>query len=191
MFSRLAIKLFLSDLWNRIKALLDVALRHPWQAAVIAILCLSAWLWHGKASEHRRYLAERAGRAADRADYEQASAANLAAQIAQRRAWEAKSALTARTADNAFEQDRPLRRSLIADHADRMRADKVCSSAASAAAETATAEAGDGPGVLPRMVAVPRDEYEGLAENTRRLDEIRNVWAAGLLRDGLAVEVGD
>ena len=76
MFNGLAIKLFLGGLLKRLinaaTALLGIVGRYPWQAACIALLCLSAWLWHGKGVEHRRYLAERGGRAADRHAFEQA-----------------------------------------------------------------------------------------------------------------------
>jgi len=46
----LALKLL--GLWRWLKsglsALLSLAGRYPWQAALIASLCLSGWLWHGK-----------------------------------------------------------------------------------------------------------------------------------------------
>lgn len=35
-------------------ALIGAIRRNPWQFAVLALLCLSAWFWHGKRSETRR-----------------------------------------------------------------------------------------------------------------------------------------
>lgn len=46
-------------------ALLDAARRYPREAAIIALLCLSAWLWHGKqrAQDQTRAIAAAAERA--------------------------------------------------------------------------------------------------------------------------------
>lgn len=83
-------------------ALLGLVRSYPLQAALIASLCLSGWLWHGRQVQHRGWEAEKAGRAADRAAYEKASADNLAAQIAQVKALEAQSQKIAKEADNAY-----------------------------------------------------------------------------------------
>jgi hypothetical protein len=59
----LALKLL--GLWRWLKsglsALLSLAGRYPWQAALIASLCLAGWLWHGKG----KALAERDAARAD------------------------------------------------------------------------------------------------------------------------------
>ena len=71
----LAAKLFLGGalkrLWEALTGALKLALRHPWQAAIIALCVLSAWLWRG-------WSGEEAGRKADSALWAKAHATNLA-----------------------------------------------------------------------------------------------------------------
>lgn len=43
----LAIKLFMGKALERLLGLFNLALAHPWQAACIALLCLSAWQYRG------------------------------------------------------------------------------------------------------------------------------------------------
>lgn len=163
-------------------ALLSLAGRYPWQAACIALLCLSAGLWRGNVKRDHII----AAKDAEIAQRDKQYAANLAAQIEQTRQWEAKSEQAAKDVDNAYEQGRADRGALIAAHADSVRADKVCRRYTAPAAEAPTAPPADGPGDLSGMVVVPRDEYETLAENTRRLDWIVNVWVPELEAKGVA-----
>ncbi len=73
--------------WGRtaLSALVGFIGRYPWQAACIALLCLSGWLWHGKSEAI-------AGRAADRAAYvaaqEEAEMRALAAKAETERKYE-------------------------------------------------------------------------------------------------------
>jgi len=56
----LVIRAAFSAFWTRLQPLVALAVRYPLQCALIASLCLSAWLWRGWHGEH-------AGRAADMA----------------------------------------------------------------------------------------------------------------------------
>ena len=51
---------------------------HPWQAACIALLCLSAWTWHGKSAANDRADRIEAKAKADNALWAKAHAVNLA-----------------------------------------------------------------------------------------------------------------
>ena len=56
------------------QALLNLAARYPWQAALITSLCLSAWLWHGKGKAIDARDAEIASHRQTKADYRTAQA---------------------------------------------------------------------------------------------------------------------
>lgn len=186
----LSLGLKLLGIWGWIKrgaaSLAKYALVYPREAIIVALLCLSAGLWRGNVSKDRQIANMKAEHVKVLAKIEHESAANLAAQIAQREEWEAKSEQAAKEADNAYEQGRADRGALIAAHADSVRADKVCRRNPAPAAEAPTTPPADGPGNLSGMVIVPRDEYETLAENTRRLDWIVNVWVPELEAKGVA-----
>ena len=78
-------------------ALLRIAGRHPWQAALIAALCLSGWQWQGK----RAALAERDVARAETAKALAAGIKARDAQIALNKAAEAKAAAIAKDTDDA------------------------------------------------------------------------------------------
>ena len=100
----LAIKLFLGGalkrLWEALTALWGVASRHPWQAALIVAVLAAGWQWRGK----QQALDALAKCQTESAAKDAASKANAAAQLAQKRAWEAKSTALAKDADNAYTQ---------------------------------------------------------------------------------------
>ncbi|MBS4048061.1 MAG: hypothetical protein KG075_17075 [Alphaproteobacteria bacterium] len=72
----LALKLLGLWRWLReaLSALLSLAGRYPWQAALIASLCLSGWLWHGKGKALAERDAARATLASERQTYRRAMA---------------------------------------------------------------------------------------------------------------------
>jgi hypothetical protein len=100
----LAIKLFagglLKRLWEAATALLGLIRRYPLQMALIAALCLAGWQWRGK----QQALDKLARCETESAAKDAASKANAAAQLEQKRAWEAKSTALAKDADNAYTQ---------------------------------------------------------------------------------------
>lgn len=94
----LAFKLL--GLWGWLKkaavALLGLVQRYPLQAALIASLCLSGWLWRGK----ERALSERDAAKAETAQVIQAGKDALAAQIAMNTQTKAKYEAAAEKADH-------------------------------------------------------------------------------------------
>ena len=166
-----------------------IARAYPWQAAVLALLVALAWQWHGKGVEHRKYLAERAARAVDRQAYEQASAANLAAQIAQNKAWEAKITTAAKEADHEYAKGladgRTRAAAYAVSHGVRWQsADR--SSAAPAPGEGPVAPDRNGPG--EGAVMVSRADFDTLTDNTLRLQAV-HVWGWDLIAKKLAEPV--
>jgi len=177
----LAIKLFLGSLWKRLTALLSLVGRYPWQAAVIALCGLSLWLWHGKSVQHRGWVAEIAARNADKVQWQ----ANLAAQIAQVKAQEAKSAAQAKDNAHVETEIRTVYRDRGNANAERMRFDKVCRSPASSPGQDSPAPVDHGPG--PDAVLLERRDYDLLIDNTARLEAVHQ-WGEALLKDGTAVK---
>ena len=163
-------------------ALLRLAGRYPWQAALIASLCLSGWLWHGNTKRDRVI----AGWQAASKAWEAASDANAAKAIAQVKAVEAKSAALAK--DNQIHEQDIRRdygaRSIV--YADRMRADKVCGRTAPAPAQDNPAPVDNSPG--QDAIVVSRDDFDILTENTIRLKAAHD-WGLALVKEGLAEPV--
>lgn len=176
----LAIKLFLGGMWKR---LVDAVTRYPWQAALLAVLL---WGLYERNQADKWHKAHDVLKVAVKAQ-KKASEANPAAAKAQNAKWEAEGRQAAKDVDYARNQARAAERSLIAAHADSLRLDKVCRRAATAPGEAPTPAPADRPDLLSGMVAVPREEYEGLAENTKRLDWIVSVWVPDLQARGLVV----
>lgn len=160
-------------------ALWSLARRYPLIAALIAALCLSAWMWHGKG----KALAERDA-ARDRVAQLEAAVAGSEAKAKQARADAEKlSKDIAHAADEyANDLDAISRRAL----AGRMRPSPRCSG------DTAAAAVPDDPARDPEAdtggaVAFTADEADAL-----RRHEVRSTaceaWARGLIGAGLAVE---
>ena len=80
----LALKLLGIGRWLKqaLGALLGAVGRYPWQAAIIASLCLSGWLWRAKNIERAGWVAEIAARQSDRAAYQAAQVEAAAKQLA-------------------------------------------------------------------------------------------------------------
>lgn len=172
--------MWLLTAWGGVKKLFGLALRYPMQAAIIALLCLSGWLYMGKADA----LATVAKRDATIAAMTKASKDARAAQIAMNKANTDKQTDIARKADN----DQTIRRD-IADrssrYADGMRAKDYCRQA-SATSEDRVTEADTSAG--PNAVVVSRADFDKLTGNTARLLEVK-AWGDALIADGLAVPV--
>lgn len=160
-------------------AALDLARRYPLAAALIASLCLSGWLWHGKG----KALAERDAARAEIAAMIEAN------KVATERAKEARAAteklskeLADATDQHAADLDAISRRAL----ADRMRAKAPRCDASGAIAAAVPDGSQVDPGANSGGVYFPAAE----ADNLRR-HEVRSTtcegWARGLIADGLAV----
>lgn len=131
---------------------------YPREAAIVALLCLSGWLWVGWDNEVAAHKADNAANVA-------ASAANHDAQVAQVKAAEAKSAQIAKEADNAHTIQLADARSATDRYADAHRLPAkggICPAGPTAQ--------GNDPGVPaempadPDMVAVPRTDLQALTE---------------------------
>lgn len=160
-------------------AALDLARRYPLQAACIALLCLSGWLWHGKG----KAMAERdAARAEISAVIEAQKQATAAAIAARAKTEKLTKDIADATDQHAADLDAISRRDL----ADRMRAKAPrCAVSGSVAAAVPDDPARD-PGADTGGVYFTAAE----ADNLRR-HEVRSTscegWARGLIAEGLAV----
>lgn len=161
------------------RAAIDIARRYPLQAALIALLCFSGWLWHGKG----KALAERdAARAEIAAMVEANKVATERANAARAATEKLSKELADATDQHAADLDAISRRTL----ADRMRAKahRCDASGAIAAAvpDGSQVDLGDNSGGVYFTAAE--------ADNLRR-HEVRSVtcsaWARGLIAEGLAV----
>lgn len=166
------------------QALFALVMRYPLQAALIASLCASLWLWQGKREAVKRADAEHAGRVADRAAYTEAQ---RQAAILARQAREAQERRYAEQAEKA-DHDHELALADAMGRADRfIAAHRVRTAGAVArpasdpgsAAEGHRPESGDGPGAAPELVAVTPDDVRICTANTTRLEAVRE-WALGL-----------
>ena len=173
----------LLGLWGWLKraavALWGLAVRYPWQTALIASLCLAGWLWRGK----QEALAERDLALSSITQLEAASAENAKALAERDRKF------TLKTKELADENEALQKRidaayTPAADrYAGRMRFDKVCVSNAPATAEGQVAEVSDRPGA--DAVILERADYDILIANTLRLKAVHE-WGEGLKAAGVA-----
>lgn len=166
--------------WSGVKRLFGIALAYPLQAALIALLCISVWLYWGKQSA----LDTVAEREATIAQMEQASNDAKAAQIALNNAVTDKQTEIARLTD-ANETNRRNIANRSSDYAIRMSADSYCRKA-SAAAEGDIAESRNG--TSADAVMVTKSDFDILTGNTARLADVK-AWADHLIGEGLAVPV--
>jgi hypothetical protein len=154
------------------------AIAYPWQAALIAALCLAGWLYMGKQDAQ----ATISKRDATIVAMTKASEEARAAQIALNKANTDKQTEIARKADN----DETIRRD-IADrsraYADRMRAGAYCRKA-SATTQDSVAEVDTS--ASDTSVVVSADDFRTLTGNTARLVSIK-AWGDRLIGEGLAV----
>jgi hypothetical protein len=167
----------LGGAWGLIKRLFDIAARYPWQAALIAALCLAGWLYMGKAGA----IATVAKRDATIAAMIKARKEATAAQIAMNKAVTDKQTDIARKADNAPTDiiDRGAR------YADSLptkggfcKTDSPAKSGVAADSNPASDTA----------VVLERADFDILVANTARLVKVK-AWADELIAEGLAAPV--
>lgn len=168
-----------SGVWGFIKRLFGLAAKYPWQAALIAALCLAGWLYMGKQDA----LATVAKRDATIAAMIKASKEATAAQIAMNKAVTDKQTDIARKAD-AHETD-------IIDrgraYADSLPAKDYCRKA-DTAAESSSAPSRDA--ASDTAVILERADFDQLVANTARLVKVK-AWGDDLIQAGLGEEVKD
>lgn len=173
-------------------AVLGAALRYPWQAALVAALCLSAWLWRGwnqaevRADHWQAAHAEQ--QAAVLAAQAEAAAAQAAADAREfsfktdlaetSHALSIKAAADARDAVAAFARDHPVR---------------VCRAAAGGAPGGAAGpglpgDPGPVPGENPAsdMVAIPRSDLDAIAGKAVQ-DSVKTEFFNAAVKAGWAV----
>jgi len=155
-----------------------VAMAYPWQAALIAALCLSLWLHWGKQDAQ----ATIAKRDATITQMEAASKIATAAQIALNKAVTDKQTQIARLTD-ANETNRRNVADRSSDYARRMSAKSYCREA-SATTKSDSAKGGDRPSA--HAVVVSRADFDILTGNTARLIDVK-AWGDDLVKAGLAV----
>lgn len=162
--------MWLTSVWSGFKRLFGLALAYPLQAAFIALLCLSAWLYCGKANA-----------LATITQMEQASKDARAAQIALNKAFTDKQTQIAKDADNADNDIIDRGRA----YADSLRSKNYCIKANSAAANSAS-QGGDI--ASDTSIVLDRRDYDILVANTARLVDVK-AWGDNLIAEGLAVPV--
>lgn len=160
-------------------ALLDLARRYPLAAALIASLCLSGWLWHGKS----KALAERdAARAENAALVKGNTEAEERAKEARAATEKLSKELADATDQHAADLDAISRRAL----AGRMRAKAGHCAASGAVAAAVPDDPASDPGADTGGVYFTAAE----ADNLRR-HEVRSTscaaWGEALIAEGVAV----
>ena len=118
-------------------ALLSLIRRYPWQAALIAALCLAGWQYRGK----QNALADLSAEKVAHAETIKAGQQAYAAQVALNKAAEAKSAAIAKETDNAHEKQLALANDRTDSFIRANRVRKDCASRASAASAGAEDQA--------------------------------------------------
>lgn len=180
----LGLGLRLLGVWRTFKALAGLlwayARQYPWQTALIISLCLSGWLWRGKAKaiEQRDawHLAFDKQKAAYIAAQREAEAKAIAAKLAQ----EAKDEQRRKDADNALKQDLADDRRRADVYAGRMRcqAPRSAPSGANLSSAPEAPQVVAGPGVTTELVGITRDDFDICTINSRRLQNAHD-WAVG------------
>jgi hypothetical protein len=139
--------------------------QYPWQAALIASLCLSGWLWRGRQEARVNAAKWETAYGDQRLAYEKASQDAHDLAVAQVKAVEARSEQKAKEADHAHEIALRVARSATDRFvaANRVRPDQVGSCPAPSASE------GNGPGLPPEVpsdpiVAVREPDLQALVE---------------------------
>jgi hypothetical protein len=176
------VTILLGGIKSLIQRLYRLAVDYPLQAAIIALLCLSGWLYAGKQDA----LDTVAARNVTIAEMKKASEVAGAAQIALFNANTEKQTQIARLTD-ANETNRRFVADLSSDYANSMSAESYCREA-SAAAESDTAKSGDG--ASADAIVVSRADFDILTDNTARLMDVR-AWGQKLIDDGLAEKLSD
>jgi hypothetical protein len=154
------------------------AIAYPWQAALIAALCLAGWLYMGKQDAQ----ATISKRDATIVAMIKASEEARAAQIALNKQVTDKQTEIARLTD-ANETNRRNVADRSSDYARRMSAKSYCREA-SAAPESGIAQGSDSPSA--DAVVVSRADFDILTGNTARLMDVK-AWGDRLIGEGLAI----
>ena len=151
--------------------------RYPMQAALIASLCLSGWLWHGKHTAQEELAAMK-----------RASVEAGKAQAAVNHAPAAKSQAIAEKS-NADAQDYYAKgRAAGLAYADAHRVPRPCPPCPANLPGTDHAKQGDdGPGIAPDMVAVSRSDFDILTGNSLRLAKVQ-ADSQALIDAGVAIK---
>ena len=160
-------------------ALLGLARSHPWQAALIASLCLSGWLWHGKGkAEAERDAALSQIAALIEAQKQAAEKARQARAVTEKLSKE----LAHATDQYAADLDAISRRNLAGRVRTKAGSCPASGTVAAAVPDGASLDPGTDTGGIYLTLAE--------ADNLRR-HEVRSVtcqaWASGLIAEGLAV----
>lgn len=176
--------LFLAWLRGRLQAFAGVAMRYPMQCALVALLCLSAWLWRGK--EHA--LAERDEARAEiiaQADkFKAAQEAARAQALAEREALTATYKELADAADLRLAKAKGSAAAYAATH--RVRFGKDCGGATQPSGLPSPSPDDNGPGDAADMVAISREDFDKLTDAALRA-AANNAWGQSLVNEGLAV----
>lgn len=166
-------------------AILGLVTRWPWQAALVASACLSAWLLlvtvPGLKSDNRA-LATRIIQ--QKAEFEDARVKAAKAALAAKNAAEIHYRSIAERADNEAETAIADARARADAYARRMRVQGIgcASSRPTSPAEGSGPQSPDRSGEDAGLVALTRDDFDALVENTIRLNEAQK-WALSLSLD--------
>lgn len=163
-----AIKLFMGKALERILGLFKLALAHPWQAACIALLCLSAWQYRGIQRRDATIAAR------------DATIADMQAKAKQARA---TSVTIAKDSDDAHETRLADNRSGTIRYIERNRVrTQAC---VSAPAESEAAGASEVAPAVPVMVAVSEPDVKACGD-LQAYAESAYQWGQAQVKAGLA-----
>lgn len=172
--------MWLLTAWGGVKRISGIAMRYPWQTALIITLLACLWFYNARQDA----LATIAKRDATIVQMEAASKIATAAQKALNKQVTDQQTQIAKDADND-----QTTRSDIADrssrYADGMRADGYCRKA-SAASEDNSPQ--DRDPASADAVVLSRADFDTLTDNTARLAEVHE-WGLALIQADLAVPV--
>jgi len=161
-----------------LQAVFSLARAYPLQAALIASLCLAGWFWRGEQRWHREALSAQATIQQIKAAQVEALRNAMIAKAAQEQIYATK----AKEADHAKDELQARVDVAASRYADthRVRVASGCvTSGTSATAEVIIPEGADRSGEAADMVAVSRDDFDTMNENTARLVAAHD-WALGL-----------
>ena len=169
--------MWLLTVWGGVQRTIKWAGSYPCQAALIASLCLSAWLYAGKQSAYRTI----AKRDATIVAMEQSSKLATAIQIALNKQVTDKQTQIARMID-ANETNRRDIANRSNAYAGRMSAKDYCRKANPAPENHFTSSS---EGASADAVVVNRADFDILTSNTARLIDVK-AWGDALINEGLA-----
>lgn len=167
--------------------LLGLIRTYPREAAIIALMCLSGWLWRGwnaqeakTAIQHTGWVNEIRLRNDDRKAYQDAQREAEAKAIAAKLAQEAKDEQRRKTADEHLKQDLADDRRRTDDYARRMRyqAPRSAPSGTDLPSGTEAPQVADRSSDVAELVGITRTDLEICTVNSRRLLNAHD-WAVG------------